>query len=41
MALELITAFKCALAIINGARIFAVNGSIDNNSTNGGTDFTS
>jgi hypothetical protein len=41
VALEIITAFKCALAIINGAKIFAVNGSIDNNSTSGSTDLTS
>jgi hypothetical protein len=41
MALEFIAAFKCALAIINGARVFAVNGSIDSNSTSGGMDLTS
>jgi len=40
MALEVIIAFKCAPATINGARIFAINGSIDNNSTSGGTDLT-
>jgi hypothetical protein len=40
MALEFIDAFKCALAIINGAKVFAVNGSIDSNSTTGGMDLT-
>jgi hypothetical protein len=40
MALEVITALKCALAAINGARIFAVDGLTDNNSTSGGTDLT-
>jgi hypothetical protein len=41
MALEIIAAFKCALAIINGAKIFAVNGLIDSNLTSGSTDLTS
>jgi hypothetical protein len=41
MALELIVAFKCPCAIINGARKFAVNGSVDNNSTNDSTNLTS
>jgi hypothetical protein len=40
MALEVITALKCALTAINGARIFTVDGSTDSNSTSGGTDFT-
>jgi hypothetical protein len=40
MALKFITALKCAPATINGARIFAVNGSIDNNLISGGTDLT-
>jgi hypothetical protein len=41
MALEFIAAFKCALAMINWARIFTVNGSMDSNSTSGGKDLTS
>ncbi len=41
MALELVTAFKCALAALHGASIFAVDRSIDNNSIGGGTDLTS
>jgi hypothetical protein len=41
MALELVTTFECALAALHGARIFAVDRSIDNNSTGGGTDLTS
>jgi hypothetical protein len=41
MALERITAFKCAPTGIHGARIFAVNRSIDNNLTRGDTDLTS
>jgi len=41
MALELVTAFKCALAAVHGARIFAVDRSIDSNSIGGGTDLTS
>jgi hypothetical protein len=40
MALERITALKCARAALHGARIFAVNRSIDSNSTGGGTDLT-
>jgi hypothetical protein len=40
MALEVITTLKCAPAAINEARIFVVNGSMDSNSTSGGTDFT-
>jgi hypothetical protein len=40
MALELITALECALAAINEARIFIVNGSIDNNSTSDNMDLT-
>jgi hypothetical protein len=41
MALELITAFKCAPAALHGARIFAINRTIDGNSTGGGMDLTS
>jgi hypothetical protein len=41
MALERITASKCAPVGIHRARIFAVDRSIDNNSTRGGTDLTS
>jgi len=41
MALELITAFKCARATLHGARIFAINRTINGNSTGGGTDLIS
>jgi hypothetical protein len=40
MALEPMTTFKCAPTALHGARIFAVNRSIDSNSTGGGTDLT-
>ncbi len=40
MAPEVITAVKCAFVAINGARIFAVDGSTDSNSTSGSTDHT-
>jgi hypothetical protein len=40
MALERITALKCARAALHKARIFAVNRSIDSNWTGGGTDLT-
>ncbi len=41
MAPEVITTVKCVLVAINGARISAVDGSTDSNSTSGGTDLTS
>jgi hypothetical protein len=40
MAPEVITAVKCAFTTINGARIFAIDGSTDSNLTSGGTDLT-
>jgi hypothetical protein len=41
MALELIAALECPCAAINGARKFAVNGSVDSNSTCDSTNLTS
>ncbi len=41
MALELIVAFKCPCAAINGARKFAFNGSVDSNSTSDSANLTS
>jgi hypothetical protein len=41
MALEVIAMLKCPYVTINGANKFAVNGSMDSNSTNDNTNLTS